>query len=178
MTTYPTNAEALARAGVEQGVDLGFVDRLICYGESLEPAQQAFIQNAMPNARIINSYSATEVGLIAVPCPHSAGLMHIMADRLGVEVLDDNDQPCAPGEVGKVVITDYWNTASPLLRYEIGDMPEVGYCPCRQIPFPSLARVHGKVRGALMHRNGRRVMFTDPSVAIRDLPGVRQFQVI
>ena len=46
------------------------------------------------------------------------------------------------------------------------------------VPDPALTQIAGKVRGLLKHRDGRRVLFADLSVALRDIPGVKQYQVI
>ncbi len=178
ITTYPTNAERLCQAIIEQQLDMSFIQRFGCYAEVFEPFQEDLIQQAFPNARIWSTYSSTEFGMIAARCPHEPDFHHIFAGKLGVEILDQDGRPCRHGEVGRVVITDYFNTHSPLIRYEIGDLAARGECPCGKIHFPALTSIKGKVRGALVHRNGERVPFTQLSVALRDIPGMRQYQVI
>jgi hypothetical protein len=44
--------------------------------------------------------------------------------------------------------------------------------------MPSLRRIDGKTRGALLHRNGDRILFAQLSVAIKAIPGVRRYQVL
>lgn len=178
LVTYPTNALMLAQAVLETGRDMGFLRRLGLMSEAFDPAQRDYIQSAFPNALIWSSYSSMEFGIIAAQCPHEPGFLHIMADCFRVEVLDDNDRECPDGQVGRIVITDYFNEWSPLIRYEIGDLAVRERCPCGRIRLPAFSAVHGKVRGALKHRSGQRVLFTDLSVALRDLPGMKQYQVI
>ena len=178
ITTYPTNAEMLCREILERGIDMSFIRRVGVFAEAFELYQRAAIREAFPNAQIWTSYSSMEFDMIAAVCPHEPDFHHYMAHKLGLEILRDDDQPAADGELGRVVITDYFNQTSPLIRYEIGDFAIRGTCPCGRIPLPSLQRIVGKVRGALLHRNGQRVVFTDLSVALRDLPGMRQYQVI
>jgi phenylacetate-CoA ligase len=178
LITYPTNALMLAQAVLESGRDLGFLRRLGLISEAFDPAQRAYIQSAFPNALIWSSYSSMEFGIISAQCPHEPGFQHIMADCFRVEVLDENDRACPPGQVGRIVITDYYNEWCPLIRYEIGDLAVRERCPCGRIGLPAFSAVHGKVRGALKHRSGQRVLFADLSVALRDLPGMKQYQVI
>jgi phenylacetate-CoA ligase len=74
-----------------------------------------------------------------------------------VEILNDDGQPCAPGEVGRVVVTDLHNFATPLVRYEIGDYAEAGEaCRCGR-GLPTLRRIVGRRRGMLRYPDGRTV---------------------
>ena len=178
VTTLPTNAELLAREVLERGIDMSFVRRFGTYAETLQDKQKEMIRAAFPNARLWETYSSMEFGLIAVPCPYEPEFYHIMAHRLGVEVLDDNGSPAAEGEPGRVYITDYFNRLSPLIRYELGDLVVRAECPCNRIQLPALSRILGRVSGTLLHRNGKRVLFVEIAIALREIPGMRQYQVI
>ncbi len=177
-TTYPTNAMLLGQAILDGGHDLSFIRRLGLISESFEPWQRTFLREAFPNAHIWTTYSSMEVGMISGQCPYESEFQHIMTDTLGIEVLNDNDQPCPDGQVGRIILTDYLNLRSPLIRYEIGDLAIKARCPCRRIDLPAFSKVHGKIRGTLRHRSGQRVFFSALSVALRDLPGMKQYQVI
>ncbi len=69
---------------------------------------------------VLDFYSMNECGPIAfasaAPGPH-----RLLQPRLHVEVLDPNDQPCAPGTRGEVTLTGGYNPYLPLLRYRTGD---------------------------------------------------------
>lgn len=91
---------------------------------------------------------------MAVQCPDSA-LYHIQSESVIVEVLDDNDRPCGPGEIGRVVVTSLFNFATPLIRYDIGDFAEVGSaCACGRT-LPTLARIMGRRRNVLIAPDGK-----------------------
>jgi phenylacetate-coenzyme A ligase PaaK-like adenylate-forming protein len=47
--------------------------------------------------------------------------MTLMDDLNIVEVLNAAQQPVAPGERGRVVLTNLYNHALPIIRYELGD---------------------------------------------------------
>lgn len=101
-----------------------------------------------------------------------------MTHRLGVEVLRDDGTPADEGEPGQVFITDYYNRLSPLVRYELGDYVERTICPCGRTNLPALGRIHGRVAGTITLRDGTRRLTANLSVAIREIPGIRQFQII
>jgi phenylacetate-CoA ligase len=178
LITYPTNGLLLARAILDTGRDMSFMQRVGLISETFDREDRAYIQRAFPNALIWASYSSIEFGLIAGQCPYESEFYHIMSDCLRIEVLDDEDRECAAGETGRVVITDYFNEWCPFIRYEIGDLAVRGSCPCGVIPFPAFSAVLGKVRGALKHRSGRLDPFITLSYALRALPGMKQYQVV
>ena len=76
-------------------------------------------------ARPIDQYGANEIGLLACECPW-CGHYHLNAETLLVEILDADGKPCAPGEMGRVVVTSFYNYAMPFIRYEIGDFAVAG----------------------------------------------------
>jgi phenylacetate-CoA ligase len=100
-------------------------------------------------------YSSEEAGFIAAQCPDHEHY-HVHAESLLLEVLDERGRPCPPGEVGRIVVTDLHNFATPLIRYDIGDFAEVGPpCPCGR-GLPVLSRVVGRTRNSLVTADGKR----------------------
>lgn len=103
---------------------------------------------------VTDIYSTQEVGYIALQCPEHEHY-HIQAEGVVVEVLDAAGRPCAPGEIGRVVVTTLHNFASPLIRYEVGDYAEAGAsCPCGRA-LPVLKRIVGRTRNMLTLPNGK-----------------------
>jgi phenylacetate-CoA ligase len=176
--TYPNNATILSQTILERQLDFGFILRLGLMSESIDPAQRRMFQQAFPNAKIWSNYSSVEFNLISFECPYFPEYHHASTDKLAIEILNDHDQHCAYGEIGRVVITDYFNYEMPLIRYEIGDLAAYASCPCGKISLPALSNILGKVRGCLKQRDGTLIPYIGLSVAMRDLPGLIQFQVI
>src|SRR4249919_1245917 len=177
LVTYPSNLEMLCRHVLEEGLDMRFMRRLVCLSEVYEPWLDELAAQAFPNAFATSTYSSVELGLIAARCPHRPQNHHISVRKLGVEFLADDGRPCREGEVGQVVITDYWNRRSSFVRYALGDLAAPATCDCG-IGTPSLTQLVGKVRGVLKHSDGRPVLFTGLSPMFRDSPEIRQFQVL
>jgi phenylacetate-CoA ligase len=104
--------------------------------------------------RVEDSYSSQECGIVAMQCPD--GLYHVMAESVLVEVLDDAGHPCEPGQSGRLVVTDLRNLASPLIRYEIGDVAvRGGACRCG-LQLPTLQYIMGRDRNLLARPDGSR----------------------
>ncbi len=78
----------------------------------------------------MQKYGTSELGNVSGACGRSPG-MHLFEDLFHVEVLRFG-KPVAPGELGRLAITDLINTAMPLIRYDVGDVGRlhVGPCPC------------------------------------------------
>jgi phenylacetate-CoA ligase len=77
-----------------------------------------------------NSYGTSELGPIAVSCDEQTA-MHLNEDFFELEIMR-NGQMVNDGEVGEIVVTDFTNTAMPLIRYKIGDVGRfvTGQCRC------------------------------------------------
>ena len=79
-----------------------------------------------------------------------------MAEALIVEIVDDAGRACAPGDVGRVLVTDLLNLATPIIRYDIGDYAIAGErCACGR-GLPTLLRIMGRKRGMMLTRDGSR----------------------
>jgi len=110
---------------------------------------------AVAGLEIEDNYSCSEVGSIAIQCPAS-GLFHIMHENLIVEVINDDGSLTPVGEIGRVVVTDLFNSAAPMIRYDIGDHAEVGpVCTCGRHGL-TLKRIMGRDRGLFQRADGTR----------------------
>lgn len=126
---------------------------------------------------VVNNYSTREAGTIAMQCPEHNHL-HVCAEATYVEVLRDDGTPCAPGEIGRVVVTPLHNFAMPLLRYELGDYAEAGTaCACGR-GLPVLRRIVGRQYNLLRLADGSRVWPSFGRTRMVGLAPIRQHQFI
>ena len=124
-----------------------------------------------------DQYSSSEVGLISMNCEHT-DQQHIQVETLLVEILNEQGQACQPGELGRVVITDYYNTVSPMIRYDIGDYARVGEpCQCGR-HSPTLSEIRGRERGLFRRPNGDRFWPTAGQYAAAKIVKINQWQII
>lgn len=117
---------------------------LIGVGSQLTPSLESKLNESF-GVPVHISYGLNEIGKVAMRC--AAGRYHVHTELCIVEIVDDNGEPCAPGEVGHLLVTGLKNFAMPLLRYDTGDLAEAGEgeCPCgRTLPF--FAEIAGRYR--------------------------------
>jgi len=142
LLSYSETLEYLARVRGEGG-GLDELKGLLAISEQLTPDMRRTIQKvfAVP---LHQNYGLNEVGLVASRCPEG-GRYHVHAEHCLVELVDEGGRPCAPGEVGKVLVTNLTNLAMPLVRYDTDDLAEAveGPCPCGRT-LPSFGRVVGR----------------------------------
>lgn len=176
LLTYPSNLSALLDR-YENGEPVPPALREVrTIGETLHDGLRERCKKP-GNLSIVDMYSSQEVGLIALQCPVS-GLYHIQSENLIVEVLDDAGQPCKSGQVGRVVITDLHNFATPLIRYEIRDYAEVGpVCPCGR-GLPTLSRIMGRRRNMVTLPDGSKHWPLVGAYHYREIADIRQYQAI
>jgi len=152
LLSYPSNIAELARQSSRHGIRLSRLREVRAIGEVLGDEVRDLCLKSW-GVPVTDIYSTDEVGYVAIQCPESSHY-HVQAENLFVEVLDENDMACAPGAVGRVVVTTLNNFAMPLVRYDIGDYAEVGAaCPCGR-GLPVLRRIMGRVRNMLRLADG------------------------
>jgi phenylacetate-CoA ligase len=179
LLTYPSNVAALIRhIGPREG-RLARLREVRTFGELVEPRVREECLEIW-GLNIVDIYSSQEVGYLALQCPDYIQY-HVQSENVLVEVLDDANQPCEPGQIGRLVVTSLHNFALPLLRYEIGDYAEVGWpCPCGR-GLPVLRRILGRQRNMAILPNGERRW---PSIelsgtdAMDEFPPIQQFQLV
>lgn len=140
--------------------------------------ERELIEQVM-DCKVTNRYGCEEVGLIACECEQHNG-MHLNAEHLYIEFLRDDGSPAAPGEPGKIVLTDFNNRAMPLLRYRVEDVgvPSARKCACGR-GLPLMERVEGRVADFLVAPDGTRVAGVSlVERTLTDIPGIEQMQMV
>lgn len=176
LITHPSMAAELARLALARGAQLSRLREVRTYGELLDDDTRILCRQAW-NVGVTDTYSSTEVGYIAMQCPHHEHY-HVQAEGVLVEILDDAGGACVAGEVGRVIVTDLHNFAMPLIRYDVGDFAEVGAaCSCGR-GLPVLRRIIGRVRNMLVTADGRRFWPALGSREIAEAAPIRQYQIV
>lgn len=145
-------------------------------GEILDPGLRALCQQEW-GVPVRDNYSCEELGTLALTCPDHDHL-HIQSERALIEILDDDNRPVAPGEVGRVVVTGLVNFATPLIRYELGDRAIAGGpCPCGR-GLGTIERIIGRERLPVIMPSGDRVFPVLDAEPLLLKGGVRQYQLV
>ena len=121
---YAESIYELARYANASNIKLSGVRNVVTSSETLYPFMREEIARAF-GCPTLNRYGSREVGDIAGERVAGAGLEVFIYSHL-FEVVDEEGQPCGPGEEGDVLVTCLTNYAMPIIRYRIGDRAVVG----------------------------------------------------
>ena len=153
LLAYPGNVAALLQTEAGRAA-LASVRSIKTFSETVSPELREDIA-AETSAHLFDSYSTQEVGYIALQCPEF-DTYHLMSEALIIEIVDEEGRACPPGTVGRVLVTDLLNLATPIIRYDIGDYAALGEpCPCGR-GLPTLSRIMGRKRGMMLTHDGSR----------------------
>ena len=115
-------------------VNASGVKGAICIGEPLR--HQDFSLNSLSqrikekwHIELYSTYASTEMNTAFTECEHQQGGHH-HPELIIVEILDDDNLPVGPDEVGELTITTLGVEGMPLLRFKTGDIVQAHHTPC------------------------------------------------
>jgi phenylacetate-CoA ligase len=150
---------------------------IISAGESLPESARSRISEFF-GCLVLSRYAAEELGVLAQECPEQQR-HHLNTSSYLIEILDrDIDHPVEPGEVGRIVVTDLYSYAMPLIRYDTGDLGSYALaCDCGR-PGLVLNSLEGRIAEEIIDAQGRRISPTAIILRINDLSNIRQYRFI
>lgn len=105
-------------------------------------------------APIVSRYSNVENGILAQQMPGNKNFTINWASYI-IEILDmKKDIPVKNGEIGRIVVTDLHNLATPFIRYDTGDVGAMSVSPESKNDFPMLSNLQGRITDMLYNTNG------------------------
>jgi len=146
---------------------------IICTGEQLLSQQRLLMEDVF-QAKTINEYGCTEVGVIAFECSH--GAMHELSPTVKIEVVNAEGESVYDEE-GDLVVTELHAQTFPFIRYRLGDRGILSSkkCSCG-LAYPLLDVVTGRIDSYIKTPDGRLVY--DAILAYTLKRGVRQFKAV
>ncbi len=142
------------QAVLNRGGDLSELNLkgIITTAEPIFPEQVKLLESAY-RAPHINDYGSSELGPILYKCPQ--GSMHLMAENLYTEIVDERGRPVPDGVTGCLILTDLHNYAMPLIRYNIRDLTarQPNRCSCGR-GLPVFELVSGRKINLLQATDG------------------------
>ena len=176
---FPTAIAAVAKYCNERGDKPGDFSILgvITSSEPLLENQRAVIESTF-GCDCLSRYSTEELGVLAHECSRKKK-HHVNKASYEVEILDlDEDKPAGPGTVGRIVVTDLFSHAMPLIRYETGDLGVWGEdCACG-LKGPLIEKLHGRTVQSVYNTSGTRVLPFFIEDVMEPFTGVLQYQFI
>lgn len=126
-------------------------------GNHLHPHYRRALARAF-ECEVYERYATMETGLVAHECVEGRSL-HVPAEGLVVEIVRADGTPAGAGETGDVLLTSLHHTATPLIRYRVGDRAvaaDGAPCSCGR-GLPVFGSVAGRARDFLRTADGRLV---------------------
>ncbi|MBI3875361.1 MAG: FkbM family methyltransferase [Verrucomicrobia bacterium] len=144
--------------------------------ETLTPEMRRDIEAAF-GAPVFNFYGAREMSCIACEDHRRDGLL--VADDIRLAEVVRDGRAAAPGEEGKLILTDLVNYAMPFIRYEIGDMAiAAAENPAgTECAFSRVQQVLGRTANTITAPDGRLVHGEFFTHLFYHKPGISNFQV-
>jgi len=175
---YPSAISHIAGHARNQGVALDKlgVKVVFCTSERLYDHQRENISAAFA-CPVANGYGGRDAGFIAHECP--AGGMHITAEDIIVEIVDEQGRVQAPGVSGEIVVTHLATADFPFIRYRTGDVGTLSdeRCSCGR-GLPVLKEIQGRSTDFVVAADGTVLHGLSLIYILRDIPGVKAFKVV
>ncbi len=175
---YPSAISHIALRAEQRGVrldDLG-VKVVFCTSERLYDHQRETISRVFA-CPVANGYGGRDAGFIAHECP--SGNMHITAEDIVVEIIDEAGRVLPPGQSGEIVVTHLATRDYPFIRYCTGDIGTLGdeACPCGR-GLPILKDIQGRSTDFVVAEDGTVMHGLALIYVLRDIPGVARFKIV
>ena len=126
LVTYSSALTALASYVNRKNIDTRkwAVEMIFTMGEALPQATKELAADVFHTVPV-RSYGNNENGFVAVSLDgaddYTIDLYHYQVEILAL----DSDDPVPDGELGRIVVTDYYNRAFPMIRYDTGDTGKI-----------------------------------------------------
>jgi phenylacetate-CoA ligase len=175
---YPSALSHIARHADIKGLrmnDLGiraaFVTSERLYEEQRKQINKTF------GCPVANGYGGRDAGFIAHECPK--GGMHITAEDIIVEIVDQEGVVIPAGEAGEIVVTHLATSDFPFIRYRTGDVGvlDTKVCSCGR-GLPMIREIQGRSTDFVVAQDGTVMHGLALVYILRDLPQVRAFKII
>lgn len=171
LTHIACHAQKRGMTMTDLGIKVAFVTSERLYDEQRSTIGQVF------GCKVANGYGGRDAGFIAHECP--SGSMHLTADDIVVEIVNDAGQVQPQGVAGEIVVTHLSTSDFPFVRYRTGDIGVLGATPCscgRGLPL--LQDIQGRSTDFVVAADGTVMHGLSLIYIVRDIVGVQSFKVV
>ena len=165
-----SHAEKTGQVLNNLGIKVAFVTSERLYDHQREKIEQVF------TCPVANGYGGRDAGFIAHQCP--AGSMHITAEDIIVEIVDNKGRVLPTGEAGEIVVTHLATRDFPFIRYRTGDVGVLSdeLCSCGR-GLPLLKEIQGRTTDFIIAQDGTVLHGLALIYVLRGIEGIESFKV-
>lgn len=175
---YPSVYALIAKTAKKHKISLAHLGIKVVFvtSERLYPYQQEVIEEVF-NAPVANGYGGRDAGFIAHACSH--GKMHISAEDIIVEIVDNQGKVLPDGESGEIVVTHMATSDFPFIRYRTGDVGtlDTEQCGCGR-GLPVLKNIEGRTTDFVVAQDGTIMHGLALIYILREMQGIEAFKII
>ncbi|GAB4167793.1 MAG: phenylacetate--CoA ligase family protein [Calditrichia bacterium] len=157
--------------------DFSFIKAVFTSSETLFGYHRELINEVFGENKVYDQYGAREM-YIASECSMHEGY-HCHSETVITELVNPDGSWVPDGERGKVLLTELYNYAFPLIRYEIGDVAiakkEQG-CKCG-LNHPMLESIEGRIPDMVILKN-RIISPSNWAIMLAEIEGIESFQIV
>lgn len=174
---YPSSISLIAKHAEKRGQTMNDIGIKVAFvtSERLYDHQREEISRVF-GCPVANGYGGRDAGFIAHQCPQ--GGMHITAEDIIVEIVDQAGNAVPSGTSGEVVVTHLATSEFPFIRYRTGDIAALSEerCHCGR-GLPVLQEIQGRSTDFVVAENGTVMHGLAVIYPIRDIKGIAAFKV-
>lgn len=169
MIAKQAQAHQLQLAGL--GIKVIFVTSERLYDHQRDIIEQVF------GCPVANGYGGRDAGFIAHQCPK--GSMHLSAEDIVVEIIDEQGNVLPDGQRGEIVVTHLASGDFPFIRYRTGDIATIAtqHCACGR-GLPILEAIDGRSTDFVVAQDGTKMHGLALIYILRELAAVEEFKIV
>jgi phenylacetate-CoA ligase len=177
---FSSSLYVLAQYLLRREESISTVKGITSTGDTLYPVYREAVEKAF-GTQVLDYYGAGGEGIhLASQTYESGGRYLLHPENALVEFLGP-EGPVGPGELGRIVLTQFHNDAMPLVRYELGDLavpaPEEAFCPSGRT-LPLMERVEGRVPDLIVVPDGSFLVPHFFVVLFKNLQSIHRYQIV
>ena len=150
---------------------------LMAGSEMLQPQTRIKLK-ALLHCDIVSRYSNEEQGILGQDCDNDVQFYLNHASYYFEFLKLHSNEKAEPGEICRLVITDLFNYAFPLIRYDTGDTGVYSPETENSNGFPVLAKIYGRILDLVYATNGEAIHPMALARIIKNYDGVELWQFI
>lgn len=166
-------AKYIDRTGIPEN---GFsMKSVLTGGEGLSVENRKLLERVFA-CTVYRRYSDMELGILGQDMGNGSEYILNWGSYYFETLKLNSDEPTEPGEAGRIVITDLFNYAFPMIRYDTGDLGILDNSNPNELP--KLKEIYGRVRDCIYTTDGRLISPAKVFVMMWGSDGVKQWQFI
>lgn len=155
-------------------IEKSYIESIIIGGEVIAEKERKYIEEVF-ECKVYKRYSDMELGILGQDQGDGKNYILNYGSYYFECLKIDSDKIADDGEVGRIVITDLFNYAFPMIRYDTGDLGIMKYL---DTGFPQLVTIYGRRYDSVYDTNGKMI---SPHKIINEMWGaynIKQWQLI